>query len=304
MSYRRILVPVDDSPVSRLGLKAALQMARDSGAKVRLLHVVEEFGAFMTPDTGASIGPVLDSLRAAGKRTIARIERRARAAGIKPSTALVENFGGRVADTILDEVKRWRPDLVVMGTHGHTGIKHVLLGRVTERVLRAASCPVLTVPRRAPDAVPIAAGLFKQILCGIDFSPAADHAREWAMSLAQEADARLTVVHVLTSQLVPDAVLADQHLSVLAYQRLREDEAQRRIAEALPSTASSYCQVESTIVRGKPWREIVGIATAQQSDLIVLGVHGRGSVDLMFFGSTAHQVVRHASCPVLTLRQN
>ena len=78
---------------------------------------------------------------------------------------------------------------------------------------------------------------------------------------------------------------------------------QRRLDEAMPATAESYCRVESTIVRGKPWREIVGIATAQQSELIVLGVHGRGPVDLMFFGSTAHQVVRHASCPVLTLRQ-
>jgi len=148
MSYRRILVPVDDSPVSRLGLKAALQMARDSGAKVRLLHVVEEFGAFMTPDTGASIGPVLDSLRAAGKRTLARIERRARAAGIKPSTALVENFGGRVADTIIDEVKRWRPDLVVMGTHGRRGVKRMLLGSDAELVIRYSKVPVLLVPAR------------------------------------------------------------------------------------------------------------------------------------------------------------
>ncbi|HEX2650156.1 MAG TPA: universal stress protein [Burkholderiales bacterium] len=146
MSYKRILVPVDGSSVSNLGLKQAMKMARGGRAKVRLLHVVEEFGAFMTPDTGASIGPVLDSLRAAGKRTLARIERRARASGLKPSTALVENFAGRVADAIVDEVKRWRPDLVIMGTHGRRGIKRMLLGSDAELVIRSSPVPVLLVP--------------------------------------------------------------------------------------------------------------------------------------------------------------
>ncbi len=146
MSYKRILVPVDGSSVSNLGLKQAMKMARGGRAKVRLLHVVEEFGAFMTPDTGAGIGPVLDSLRAAGKRTLARIERRARASGLKPSTALVENFAGRVADAIVDEVKRWRPDLVIMGTHGRRGIKRMLLGSDAELVIRSSPVPVLLVP--------------------------------------------------------------------------------------------------------------------------------------------------------------
>ena len=152
MNYKRILVPVDGSPVSNLSLKSALKMARASHAKIRLLHVVEEFGAFMTPDTGASIGPVLDSLRAAGKRTLARIERRVRGAGFKPSTALAENFGGRVADVIVSEARRWKPDLIVMGTHGRRGVKRMLLGSDAELVIRYSPVPVLLVPgtRRQP----------------------------------------------------------------------------------------------------------------------------------------------------------
>ena len=222
------------------------------------------------------------------------------APGVSIETVVRE---GPTVTEILEQAAATSADLIVMGTHGASGFERLVLGSVTEKVLRKARCPVLTVPRALPEAVPAGPVVFKQIVCAVDFSDCSLAALKYALSLAQEADGQLTVVHVLTSQLVPDAVLADQHLSVLAYQRQREDEAQRRLDEAVPATAAAYCRIESTIVRGKPWREIVGIATAQQSDLIVLGVQGRGAVDLTFFGSTAHQVVRHAGCPVLTLRQ-
>ena len=101
---------------------------------------------------------------------------------------------------------------------------------------------MLTVPRALPEAVPAGPVVFKRIVCAVDFSDCSLAALRYALSLAQEADGQLTVVHVLTSQLVPDAVLADQHLSVLAYQRQREDEAQRRLDEAVPATAAAYCR--------------------------------------------------------------
>jgi nucleotide-binding universal stress UspA family protein len=148
MSYKRILVPVDGSPVSNLGLKEALKIARASRARVRLLHVVENYAAFMGTEAGANIGPVLDALRAAAKRTLARIERRARAAGIEPSTALADNLGGRVADAIIDEAKRWKADVIVMGTHGRRGVKRMLLGSDAELAIRYSPVPVLLVPSR------------------------------------------------------------------------------------------------------------------------------------------------------------
>jgi len=302
IEIQRILCPIDFSDFSRRALDHAVAIARWYKATITAVHVDAsiEIVGYPAPLLGVPAAwPLSDQAE-----LLARLQRFVEPecpAGVSIETVVRE--GPAVAE-ILAQAAATRTHLIVMGTHGASGFERLVLGSVTEKVLRQARCPVLTVPRREPDAVPASAVVFKRIVCAVDFSECSLAALKYALSLAQEADARLTVVHVLTSQLVPDAVLADQHLSVLAYQRLREDEAQRRIAEALPSTASSYCQVESTIVRGKPWREIVGIATAQQSDLIVLGVHGRGSVDLMFFGSTAHQVVRHASCPVLTLRQN
>ena len=146
MSYKRILVPVDGSPTAAKGMKAAIRLARESRGKLLLLHVVEEYSAFVAPEMGASIGPILDSLRAAGHRTLARIARSATKAGAKPQAVLAENFGSRVSVTIVQQAKRLRADLIVMGTHGRRGVKRALLGSDAELVVRNSTIPVLLVP--------------------------------------------------------------------------------------------------------------------------------------------------------------
>ena len=146
MAYKRILVPVDGSPTSAAGLKAAIKMARESGAKLRLVHVVDEYAAFAGMDAGASIGPLIDSLKAAGKRTLERVGRGVAAKGMRAETCLVENFGGRIADAIVKESKRWKADVVVMGTHGRRGVKRVLLGSDADLVVRYSPIPVLLIP--------------------------------------------------------------------------------------------------------------------------------------------------------------
>jgi len=146
MSYKRILVPVDGSPTAAKGMKAAIKLARENRGKLLLLHVVEEYTAFIAPEIGANLGPILDSLRLAGKRTLARIATSAGKSGVKPQAVLVENFGGRVADTIVQQAKRLRADLIVMGTHGRRGVNRVLLGSDAELVVRYSPVPVLLVP--------------------------------------------------------------------------------------------------------------------------------------------------------------
>lgn len=148
MSYKRILVPVDGSPVSARGMKEAIKLARAGRARLRLLHVVEEYAAFSSPEVGANMGPILEALRDAGKHTLARVERAARKLGAKPETTLVENAGGRVADSIVEQAKRWRADLIVMGTHGRRGMNRVLVGSDAELVIRYSPIPVLLVPGR------------------------------------------------------------------------------------------------------------------------------------------------------------
>jgi len=146
MAYKRILVPVDGSPTAAKGLKAAIKLAREGRGKLMLLHVVEEYSAFIAPEAGASIGPILEGMRAAGKRTLSRVVRSAAAA--KPQAVLAEKFGGRVADIIVQQAKKLRADLIVMGTHGRRGISRALLGSDAESVVRYSPVPVLLVPAR------------------------------------------------------------------------------------------------------------------------------------------------------------
>ncbi|HUK04486.1 MAG TPA: universal stress protein [Burkholderiales bacterium] len=146
MTYKRILVPVDGSPTSNKGMAEAIRLAKASRARLRLLHVVEQTIAFSAPEVAVDIGPILDSLRAEGRRRLARIERRTRRSGARIESALVENFGMRVADAVIAEAKRWRADLIVMGTHGRRGLQRALVGSDAELVVRYSPVPVLLVP--------------------------------------------------------------------------------------------------------------------------------------------------------------
>jgi len=213
---------------------------------------------------------------------------------------------GNAATEILAKANELRSDLVVLGTHGRSGFERLMLGSVTEKVLRKAGRPVLSVPPRAAGTVPVSPLVFKRIVCAIDFSECSMRALDYAMSLAQESNSRLTVLHVIEP--LPN-LPGDGHETILGglktlkdYVAAAEEEARALLKNAVPDRVREYCQVETMHTVGKPYREILRVAGTEASDLIVIGVHGRGVADLLFFGSTAQHVVRGASCPVLTLR--
>jgi nucleotide-binding universal stress UspA family protein len=236
---------------------------------------------------------------------MARFAERANGPAVPLELAIGE--GTSAANEILRQASAMRPDLLAIGTHGRSGFDRLLLGSVTEKVLRKADCPVLTVPARTPDTVPAAPVVFKQILCPVDFSDSSMHALNYAMSLAQEADARLTVLHVMMYDLqaeAPEHVVADRRLTVADYRSRCEQYSRERLGTAVPDTVRAYCTVETLLVTGNPYREILRVAAEQQADLIVMGVHGRSAADRMLFGSTTQHVVRAATCPVVTLRKS
>jgi nucleotide-binding universal stress UspA family protein len=143
--YKRILVPVDGSATSAAGLKQAVGLARNQHAKLKLLYVVDEFRVFTTPDGGLNAGAIVTALKRSGRQLLARAARNASVHGVKPEAAMVENLSGRVADIVVDQAKRWRADLIVMGTHGRRGVNRALLGSDAELVVRQAPVPVLLV---------------------------------------------------------------------------------------------------------------------------------------------------------------
>jgi nucleotide-binding universal stress UspA family protein len=188
-----------------------------------------------------------------------------------------------------------------MGTHGRHGFERLLLGSVTEKVLRRAPCPVLTVPPAISGAHP-SGPPYKRILCPVDFSTSSDDALRHALSLAEEAKARLTVLHVL--EWFPEQGLREHRPFNPELQHFLEDDARARLAKAIPAEARAWCEPVERVRCGKPYREILRAAEEEGSDLVVLGVLGRGAANLMLFGSTTNRVVRQATCPVLTVRSH
>jgi len=145
MVYRRILVPVDGSSTSIAGLNEALRLARNQKARIRLIHIVDERMIFSTAEAGMNIEPVIDSLKSGGKRILERAAKLAAARGVRAETDMVENAASQVADVLVSRARRWRADLVVMGTHGRRGVNRLVLGSDAELVVRNSPVPVLLV---------------------------------------------------------------------------------------------------------------------------------------------------------------
>ena len=143
--YKRILVPVDGSHTSTRGLQEAVKLAKDQRAMVRLMHVVDEWSVTQNLDVMGGAGDVLDMLEESGKKALKNAKTLADRHGIKAETAIYRNLSGRVADFIIREARKWRADLIVMGTHGRRGFSHVLLGSDAEAVVKQSPVPVMLV---------------------------------------------------------------------------------------------------------------------------------------------------------------
>jgi nucleotide-binding universal stress UspA family protein len=298
----RILCPIDFSDFSRRALDYAVGIARWYDAAVTALHVqpINVPPAALAPGAPVVAEPIVMSTV---DRELLREELRAfvdaeRADGVAIDVELRE---GPVWREIVATAESLPAHLLVVGTHGRSGFERLLLGSVTEKLLRTAPCPVLTVPRAASDAVPIAPGLFKRILCPTDFSPGAAHALAWALSIAQEADAELLLLHVFEEPTVTD-LEAFPRSRLAAYRQEYEEWCTARLRDAVPPAARAGCTVRELTATGAAHRQIVDLASERACDLIVMGVGGHRGIGDRLFGSTTQHIVRAATCPVLTAR--
>jgi nucleotide-binding universal stress UspA family protein len=295
IALERILCPIDFSDFSARAAAQAAALAERYGAHLTFLHVA---WVQVPPSSfGAGPGPLLldeaalealeEDLRAFAKPLVA------------PSvTADVRVVQGSAAAEILEMAVAMRASLIVLGTHGRSGFERLMLGSTAERVLRKAACPVLTVPRASGAAGPRREH-FASIVCATDFSDGSRAALRWALALARESPARLVLLHVLDWPEMPEE--GEPFATTLIATRDQWLEQLRtRLRDAVP--ADDRAAVEDVLVTGTPYREILRVAGDQQADLIVLGVQGRGAIDLRLFGSTTSEVLRRAACPVLTVR--
>jgi len=291
----RILCPVDFSEFSRHALDSAVAIARQQHAAVTALYVVPPPQSVYPPIGPAAYVPYVYTIEDMQQFQKA-LERFVAAVDYPVIAVAVEAL---VVGEILKRAAELPADLIVMGTHGRSGFDRLLLGSVAERVLVKATCPVLTVPRRAADVAPTSERLFRNVLCPIDFSPSSLAALEYAEGLAR-AGATLRVLHVVERlpgwQMVPAMAsgAADDPLVII-------QQARQRVHQVIPAGQSATDPVQEIVTEGDAGDEILKVAADARADVIVMGAHA-GHVGLFGFGSTTHDVLRGATCPVLSIR--
>ncbi len=148
--YQRILVPVDGSHTSTLGLQEAIRIAIDHHARLRLISIVDDFIVAQSFGGYFNAGDLLDALHDSGKKVLANALALAHKYDVKAEASLYKTIGKRVSELVIREAKKWKADLIVMGTHGRRGINRMVLGSDAEAVLRTSPVPVLMVRSSAP----------------------------------------------------------------------------------------------------------------------------------------------------------
>jgi nucleotide-binding universal stress UspA family protein len=298
---RRVLVPTDLSPHSLKAIDVACALADAAHAAIQFVHVVEP-APFLSSLNDLPIVLSDEELMGRWKRLI---ERLAEERGTPHTTVSSEVRIGKPAHEIVAIAEETRPDLLVISTHGRTGLKHVLLGSTAERIVRLAPCPVMVVRDREAGAKKEGAKapqLFTKILVPNDFSTRAQAALSYAGRFASKFGGELVVLHCIHYE--PNVVGPEYGAFDLAVL----NEVSRKTAITELTTMVRDCvpaevQTQLEVRVGPPIGEVPQCAREIGADLIICATHGRTGLPHVLFGSTAEGIVRHSPCPVLVLPQ-
>jgi|GEM_PF-62521 nucleotide-binding universal stress UspA family protein len=313
MGMARFLVPVDFSEGSWIALKQATSLAEHFDATIDVLHVwiappyvdnihqvtvdgaAQRFDQFALGQAGVELNRLMSSVAP----EIAR----------QMTTRIV---AGDPYLRILEMSDAY--DLIVMGTHGRTGVAHLLLGSVAEKVVRRAHCPVLTSrqPRKKERDGNRQSGAYVhglldrggKILVATDFSASSLAALRLASTIAERLDGAIHVLHVVE----PPSYVGPHEMVVMGASKgsmseLLRQQGQVDLDRLLDDFASTQVPVNGLIRQGNAREEVLDEANEGCYDLVILGTHGRTGWSRLWMGSLAEQVVRRATCPVLTVRE-
>ena len=286
LNFERILCPVAEDHESDEGLQYAILIARSYGAKLSVLTCIDG----SVPDD-----EIVDAMRTGIKRAIEHsfvsFPGPADAPRFDCDFTVVKS--NRPQDAINREATYQNADLIVMGSRRRAGV--VVMGSTAEAVCRTAPCSVLVTRSAAARDGERTSRELKKLLVATDFSVHSELALQYGLSLAQEYQSELHLVHVIRSTGAEIDWTSPAHEG--AYHA-----AARRLHESVPAEVHLWSDVTHAVREGKAHREIVAYAVEQDIDLICLGAHGEGFKLETLFGTTTDRVLRQAPCPVLVAR--
>jgi nucleotide-binding universal stress UspA family protein len=287
VALKNVLFATDFSRIADAALPYAVAIARRYGGTVFVAHVLTS-ELWEVPGTAAA-DPTHEANRRAAQQQLDTLMELGTFQGIPHHARFAE---GDVWEALERIIREDNIDLVVLGTQGRTGLQKFLLGSVAEEIFRCAQVPVLTV---GPHATAKTAGeRLRHILYPTDFGEHAAAALPFALSLAEENDARLTLLHVVPAQVERGEQEERARLSYL-----------RRLKEVLPAAAQRWERVDYEVRFGEASGAILKVAGESAADLIVLGVRRAGAfarAESHLRRTTAHKIVSHAQAPVLSVR--
>lgn len=291
--YQRVLVPIDASDAAKRAARRGIGLAKAYEADLHFLSVVDT-RAFS--ESLADLDELVRSqarvLEKEAETTLTAVEELAADAGI---AAITDIRRGRPPDTILEYGADHEIDLIAMGTHGRSGLDRLLLGSVTERVLRSAESPVLSVSpddRRPPEA-------YDNVLIPTDGSDQAEVAAGHGIDIADKFDGRIHAFNVVDVTGLAGAADAGYLLDSVV--EGLEEVGQQATDMVAAMAREVGVESVSSIEQGTPHREILEYVESHEIDLIAMGSHGRTGLDRLLLGSVAERIVRSADVPVLTV---
>ena len=286
IQIKNILCPIDFFPASLKAYEYALKLAANYNAGVFALHVVSP----MVPtayDFPLNLSEYTGALQKNSRLELAKLGKKAEKVHVPFRSDVVI---GSVDSEIHKALKKTKADFVVMGTHGLRGFQRWILGSEADRMLRSCPVPLLTMnaakgARTVPPAI-------RSILVTTDFSEGTSEALKYAFSIAQECQARITLLHVVDQVTVESSVKSS--LPTI-------DAVRRQLEKLVPAEARPWCEVKTRVEVGVPYDTVLKMQKSEKADLVVMNVHGKGLIDRALLGSTAERVVRAAMCPVLLI---
>ena len=283
LSFSNILFPTDFSNASAAALSYAQAFARIYGARIFVTHAVTPHLPIFLP-----MEPVPLEMDGEWYDARERLREFLDSDALRGTVhaGIAEN--GELWNVLDDVIHRHDIDLIILGSHGKHGLTKLVLGSDAEQIFRKSRCPVLTVgPKVAP---PTKSSTFRTIVFATDFSAGSLHALPYALSLAEQNQAHLILLHVIP--LIP-----------LQHQESVAANARTRLQELVSKEASDWCLPDCIVRFEFPAEGILNLAREQNADLVVMGVHkGTRFASVHLPCAIASVVVCSAPCPVLTVR--
>ncbi len=290
MKPLKILVPIDFSPYSSYAADFASFLAQEYKADITLYHVVVMF------ETEVEEEEHLKNIEGIVKHKIlstnSLLEKKKKTIDVTDfKIHSVTEHGVNAANSILEFINSHNYDLVIIGTHGRTGLKNWIYGSVAEKVVRLAQIPVITLHN-----IPVFSHM-KNILVPVDFSENSRKTLETARKIAKTFHSQLNYIHIIEQQLHPSY----QVVGIESVFTLNPD-----LKDISLNKLKEFCYKENekatfAILEGTAHRDITDYAKEINCGLIVMSTHGYTGIDHVLIGSTTERVVRIAPCPVLII---